>query len=483
MSRRLVRQLLIGSIATGLLAGPASATSGSHRPTRPSIDPVPAATGNLTGSLPDGATWVIDVPTNWNGTLLLFSHGLVPPGEPNPAVDAPDPVTAEHLLAQGYALAGSSYAATGWVPREAIADQTAVLDVFTDTVGRPSRTVAWGASLGGMVSAALVEQHPERIDGAMPMCGLVAGSVGEWDTNLDTLYALTTLLAPDLGIDLVHLTDPFTDIERLGTRLAEAQQTPAGRARIALAAALGNVPGRAGAGSATPDAHDIDAREAAQLENLRTVVFLGLALRADVEHYVGGNPSTNVGVDYGRLLRRSTSRDEVNDLYKAAALALQDDLAILDSAPRIAADPAARTELGRFVTFDGALHRRPVLTLHTSDDPLVGAQAESAYRDTVVRAGNRKLLRQVFTDRAGHCLFTPAETIAALDTLLERIDTGRWPSTSASRLNARALALGAGLNVHFEDDSTTPVPTDPAFTHRRPGPFLRTVDAARSDER
>ena len=32
-------------------------------------------------------TWIADVPANWNGTLLLYSHGF----GPLTAADAPDP--------------------------------------------------------------------------------------------------------------------------------------------------------------------------------------------------------------------------------------------------------------------------------------------------------------------------------------------------------------------------------------------------------
>jgi dienelactone hydrolase len=488
MSHHLTRSLLAGSLAAGLL-GACASTSASTESTTASTTtavappptagpPVPAATGNLTGSLPDGATWTMDVPPEWNGTLLLFSHGLVPPGEPNPALDAPDPVTAQHLVQQGYALAGSSYAGSGWVPEAALADQVAVLDVFADTVGTPLRTVAWGQSLGGMLSAELVEQLPDRVDGALPMCGLLAGSVGTWDTYLDTMFVLTTLVAPDLGIDVVDVSDPFAAIDALGARILEAQQTPEGRARIALAASVGNVPGRAGGGSPAPDPADVDGREQAQLENLQTVVLFGLALRSEMEAHVDGNPSTNVDIDYRELLERSSAYDEVKALYAAAGSSLEEDLTTLAQAPRIAADPAAREVLARSATFDGELAGRPVLTLHTSDDPLVGAQNESAYRDAVAASGDGALLRQAFTDRAGHCLFTPAEMVASLDTLVERMDTGDWPGTSAAELEARARSLGTELNVHFEDGDSTPLPTEPAFTDDRPGPYLRAaVDA------
>src|SRR5437763_1782951 len=60
-----------------------------------------SAAGHLTGTLPDGATWIADVPANWNGTLLLFSHGF----GPTTAADAPSDGSAATLLAEGYALA------------------------------------------------------------------------------------------------------------------------------------------------------------------------------------------------------------------------------------------------------------------------------------------------------------------------------------------------------------------------------------------
>jgi hypothetical protein len=68
--------------------------------------------------------WIIDVPDGWNGTVLLYQHGLVPPGGPHPAVDASDPLSAQYLLDQGYALAGSSFA-TGFAADEALRTNSA----------------------------------------------------------------------------------------------------------------------------------------------------------------------------------------------------------------------------------------------------------------------------------------------------------------------------------------------------------------------
>src|SRR6202790_4988720 len=132
----------------------------------------------IPGSLPDGATYLIEVPANWNGTLFLYSHGYVVPGSANPAQDVGDPFTRFFMLSSGYALAGSSYATTGWAIHDALKDQIAVMEVFEKLFERPKRTIAWGHSLGGIITAGLIQRNPERFVAALPMCGVLSGGVG-----------------------------------------------------------------------------------------------------------------------------------------------------------------------------------------------------------------------------------------------------------------------------------------------------------------
>ncbi len=73
-----------------------------------------------TGSFDDGATYLIEVPRDWNKTLFLYSHGLIPPGTPNPPFDTGDLLVRLYLLSHGYALAGSSYATTGVAIEDAL---------------------------------------------------------------------------------------------------------------------------------------------------------------------------------------------------------------------------------------------------------------------------------------------------------------------------------------------------------------------------
>src|SRR5580700_6447096 len=148
------------------------------------------------GSLPDGATYLIEVPANWNGTLFLYSHGYVTPGSANPAQDVGDPFTRAYMFSKGYALAGSSYATTGWAIQQALPDQIAVLDAFEAQFGTPAKTVAWGHSLGGMITAGLIQNYPDRFDAALPMCGVLSGGVATWNTALDAEFAFQQLVDP-----------------------------------------------------------------------------------------------------------------------------------------------------------------------------------------------------------------------------------------------------------------------------------------------
>jgi pimeloyl-ACP methyl ester carboxylesterase len=428
------------------------------------------------GPLGDGATYLIQVPYNWNGTLFLYSHGYVTPGSPNPAVDVGDPDTGGFLLANGFALAGSSYATTGWAIHEALNDQIAVLDLFDSIFGHPVATIAWGHSLGGIITAGLIQRNPKRFTAAQPMCGVLSGGVATWNTALDAEFAFKTLLAPTTSLQLVDITRPTANLTLAEEILAAAQATPQGRARIALGAALGDTPGWFTPTTPEPSPTDFTSQEANQFLWDQQIDFpFVFAFRAELEARAGGNVSWNTGVDYREQLAKSVDRDEVWALYQTAGLSLEQDLDTLNHAARIKANPEAVEYLKRNIIFDGQIDI-PVLTMHTKGDGLVVVQNESAYKDVVDRVDdNRRLLRQTFVDRAGHCAFSPAETIAAVETLLKRLETGQWPSIEANLLNGDAAALGPGFNI--VQVGTTIVPVPPAFIDYIPAPYLRPFDA------
>ena len=454
-----LRRLCAGAIAAlGLALLPAGVSAVT----------ITTYTGTTTETSGLVSSYKIEVPSDWNGTLVLYSHGYS--FSPIAATDVSDALTGGWLLNHGYALAGSSYATSGWALQQAFQDQIAVLNAFDIRVGHhPARTIAWGHSLGGMITAGLVQLFPERFTAALPMCGVVAGGPGVWNQGLDSEFALSTLQAPGAFklVNFTSLGDANANFTAATNALKAAHATPQGLARIALSAALADVPGWFDQASSEPAATDYATQELNQFRwDNNPDFFFAFFGRFELERRAGGNFSWNTGVDYRVQLSHSSSLAEVKALYAEAGLDLNQELDTLNNTPRIAADPSAVAYLTNFITYNGHLNM-PVLTMHTTGDGLVEVTDEQAYASVVRSAGDNSLLRQVFVHRAGHCKFTPAEMISAFQTLVNRIDTGQWrDSTAPSAMNSKAAGLDAGLNL-----------ASPSFISFQPDHFLRPFDA------
>ncbi len=460
-----LRRLCWGAIAAvGLALLPVEASAATTFSCTVTTGGVKLCTGHTTEVSGLDATFKIEVPATWNKTLVLYSHGYDSFTTPNPPTDAPgDGVTGPWLLTRGYALAGSAYARAGWSAQQAFEDQIAVLDLFTSRFGHPTRTIAWGHSLGGLITAGLVQLFPDRFQGAIPMCGVLEGGVAIWNEALDAFFAFTTLQAP--GVFKYFNLSPataFGEYLKAKDAFAAAQGTPTGRAHIALAAALNNIPGWFDPNKPEPAANDWAAREANQYAWISGINLLfGFFGRAELEFRAGGRYSWNTGVDYKEQVALSTGRAEVRALYAAAGLDLEEELETLNDATRVTANPQAVGYVSKFINFNGEIGQ-PVLTMHTTGDGLVEPTAEQAYGKVVRGAGNGALVRQVFVHRAGHCTFTPAETIGAFQTLKHRLDKGRWGNTHAAAMNIVAAGLGIG---------------PASFIDFKPTQFLRPFDA------
>lgn len=423
-----------------------------------------SAPGHFTGTLPDGATWIADVPANWNGTLLLYSHGF----GPLVAADAPDPTTQAALLARGYALAGSSYDPSGseWALDTAVSDQFGTLQAVESGVlpGRPRQVLAFGTSMGGLISALEAQDGAGRIDGALTTCGIVAGGINLNEYQLDGEYAMAQLLLPGQHVQLVgfaSIDDALATAATLQAAAAQAQQTAAGRARLALALALINVPTWDPSQAAPAPADDPAAQEAAQYDVEFTGSFSTLDFiesgRVSIDQADGGSANWTAGTNFAAVLAGSPYGPEVAALYRAAGLNLRADLNDLTRAANITADPSAVRSLALTSVPTGHL-AVPELDLHTIGDQLVAVQQENFYAGQVRAAGDGNLLRQAFVASYGHCNFSPAELVAGVLALGHRVATGQWGhQTEPSSLNevAAGLDLGAAQFTDYYPGSLT----------------------------
>ncbi len=404
-------------------------------------DPVVDA-AHYSGSLSDGATWIADVPARWNGTLILYSHGF---GNLT-AQDAPDPATKKALLDEGYALVGSSYSGGLWALPHATKDQFASLKQIERHIGTPRTTLAFGTSMGGLVSAQEAQIANGRLDGVLTTCGLVGGGVNLNNYQLDGEYAIATLLTPAQHVKLVNYAnagEAAAAAKVLGDAVKAAQDTPAGRARIALAAAFLNTP-TWGGGDEPPARHEYAKQEAQQAAQLPGQLQFVISARPSIEQAAGGNASWNVGVDYRKLLLRSSNRHEVNALYRAAGISLKRDLQTLNRHETIRPNTDALRSLRRTSTVSGHLDV-PELDLHTISDTLSPIAYENYYRRLVHRSGDGALLRQAYVKSIGHCNFSTGELVAGVHAIESRVHRGHWGSVATpARLNREVRRTGLG---------------------------------------
>jgi hypothetical protein len=419
--------------------------------------PVAAPGTAVTGTLANGTVWIAEYPANWNGTVLLYSHGF----GPLTAADAPNPNTQAALLAEGYALAGSSYDPNNseWALDTAVSDQFGALAAVESTVlpHRPSHVLAVGTSMGGLISALEAQDGRGVIDGALTTCGIVGGGVNLNEYQIDGEYAIAQLLG-DPATQLVGFGNVPTALGTAGALTADAasaQQTAAGQARLALAMAFLNVTPWDPASATPAPGSDPAAQEAAEYDvmfggggfNIMDFIELG---RISIEQAGGGQATWDTGTDFARVLRNSPYKHQVEALYKAAGLNLGADLATLTAHTSTSADPAALRSLYATSVPTGRL-AVPELDLHTIGDNLVPVQNENNYRHLVDQAGSGSLLRQAYTASFGHCNFSPAELVAGVQAVMHRVTAGRWDDVAtAASLQQAATALNLGA-ARFAD--------------------------------
>jgi pimeloyl-ACP methyl ester carboxylesterase len=426
-----------------LVVTPAACTSNAQSPqARERLTrtlPVPDCADVACDGELGGARYRIRLPETWNGTLLLYSHGYRS-AEPSPpdfrpgATDAPvasTDETADALLARGYALAGSSYARNGWAVQDGVAADEELYRYFAAKIGRPDRLYVWGDSLGGLITQTFAEKHPEWVSGAAPMCGVLAGLNLNFDLSLDLSYTVKTLLYPQMKLTgFASHAEAVAVYTAARDRVLAATKTPAGIAKVLMAAALLDAPAQ----TVRFDGADTVSRVSAAVEGVLTGLGYSTFARYEIEQRVGGNPSGNVGTDYARRVTRA-ERALIDTVSPGSTRRLLDALAV---APRVSPVAAAREKADGLGNPTGVL-KDPTVTLHTAADPLVLVQNETVFGDRVAAAKGRSAdLVQLYTVAparyrapapygAGHCRFTTDERVGLVTVLDDWVRGGVYP--------------------------------------------------------
>ena len=160
-----------------------------------------------------GAKYEIAMPKKFNGTLIVWSHGIrkntnlpaIPVVAPKgylvdySAEIAPSPAIAASLLKQGFALAGSGVQTQGWNLADQVLATTIVIDQAITTFPAIDRVASWGASLGGLSSQILAETNPGLVDAVAPLC-LSDSALSEITMAGDFLWGVKTFFDPTIKL-------------------------------------------------------------------------------------------------------------------------------------------------------------------------------------------------------------------------------------------------------------------------------------------
>jgi hypothetical protein len=369
------------------------------------------------------AGYIVEVPPNWNGDLVMWAHGYRGQGLVL-TVDPPAFALRQRMLDEGYAWAASSYSGNGFDIRAGVLSTKDLADQFPRIVKHPHRTYVAGVSMGGYVIGRSLEQYPGFYKGALPMCG-VLGDQTLLDYFLDyNLVAQALAGVPAYPVPLDYLTNAVPLIQ---SRLGLIGLTPTGpdttnelgkqlRA-ITIERSGGPRPGADAAFAVWKDFLFVNATPTRPAQPDDTTAQRPGQLSTNLfTHYRPNSP-----VDINRTVQRVAPENITERLSP-----------FLTQVPHIDGRPQAK-----------------VLSLHGLGDLFVPFGNEQAYQADVARHHQSQLLVQRAIRTTQHCEFSAQEAGTAWDDLVSWVTTGHRPA--ADTVSDAATVSRPDYGCQFSD--------------------------------
>jgi len=416
-------------LATIVVAAPAHAAA-----TGPTCDGK-APVQTCTGTTSDGALYEMRVPATYSGTAMIWSHGLgtnaavpagllpiFPSGVPiDPRANVAPGNSADlanYILAKGVAVMGSGFSVQAWNLDEAVKTNAELVGIFKSKFPTTKKIVAWGYSMGGGITQAFAEQHPELISAAA-VINPVDGPNAMLKLLGDTLWLFKTFFDPTIKAGNYTAgkagdMEMVADIGKVLTVLASLQASMSTGAWPATSSATGKaletagVPSRSallliglltGQSTQSKTFDNISGPEGALklsfplavspalgvLENTATALSYGLFLARDIDQKFGGLVFDNTKTDYSAMLSES---DRV--VYNAALSGNTVINALLGAlnpanpgAPRQVGNPAAMAKYAALYNITGKI-KVPTVMMIGLHDPVEPAGIVQRIQDLYV---------------------------------------------------------------------------------------------------
>jgi pimeloyl-ACP methyl ester carboxylesterase len=343
------------------------------------------------GTQQSGSIYRICMPAeDYNGSLVIWAHGFQDAGTP---VQIPEdqlqigdlsiPATINQL---GFGFATNSYSKTGLAVRQGMDDILDLVKIYTTQQGAPEHIYIVGASEGGLITALLVEQHPNVFHAGVAACG----PVGDFPYQIN--YVGDARATFQYFFPRVIPGDPFAPPQDLIQSWSSYYEThvqpvvfaPANRSSLDQWVTVAQLP------------FDPDRYLETVAISVRDVLRYAVVNLNDAASTLGGFPF-----------------DNHSQWYRGSA----NDLRLNVFVPRRTADPEAVVEMRAYNT-SGQL-TRPLITLHTLRDQQVPYFHEILYTLKTLSSGSFLVDHvNITVDRFEHCNFTPGEAIGAFALML-----------------------------------------------------------------
>lgn len=358
-----------------------------------------AATQIVEGKTGSGALYLLTVPDDWNGDLIVYAHGIVVDSSQPIALPTVDDIEALRNLwtDNGYAVAYSSYSKNGFAVKEGVHDTKMLNAKFKKHFGKPDRTFLVGHSLGGIVCVKLAEFFPQHYDGVLTVAGMIGGSQAEIDymANVRILWEFFYPGALPGAIDNVPAEVDLTN-DIIIPIITAITIDPTGAGAIAL----------------------IDQTPVPYLSGAELVESYATALGFWYQGYADVTERTGKKGFY----------DNSETVYTSSYLPPIVIEGINAYADRFEGSNQAARYLWRNYEPSGKL-KMPHLALHNSRDPAVPVFHQALYAEKVLKQGDGNLLVQRITERYGHTSpFLAGEVFGAFEELVEWVDSGTAPT-------------------------------------------------------
>ena len=382
------------------------------------------------GTQQSGAVYRICMPASvpWNNDLVIYAHGYVPNlGQPvaipEDQLKLPDGTSIPDIInSLGYAFATTSYSTNGLAVLQGMADAADLANLFKGLHTGTRHVYLVGASEGGLVTTLAVERFPTVFSGGLATCGPVGdfrkqiNYWGDFRVVFDYFFPYPTEVFPRWTQSNITIpTGVMANWPALSVQIAnDVISKPHATEQLLRVM------------SAPVD----PTNSATVTETVLGVLWYNVFATNDgmSKDKLGGNPFDN----QQRWYFGSDNDLKLNSRARGVA--------------RFTADPVAIKNMAAYQT-SGRLSV-PLVTIHTTGDPIVPYWHEPLYRLKTVSSGNTLLYSNIPILRYGHCNFKASEVLTAFALLVLKV-TGQ-ELTNAQRALPDASAQAEFLRLAKE---------------------------------